>query len=286
MRRQGPGGNTAHVHRSNRGNPVQVSLRQRLLISAVVDVDADFITIPEEQLGGNFDADITYTDLSEVTIDIDVKTVKLEDAIRDGTISVEEIFAYARLDARSGFCKETFESHNGLSKFIYRYHNFDLHLTYDVFETPDGQQHLISDLSVCRAGKKISTLYFDDETGMYLGREDWGITTEVTEVSPTGITFEITQAGGQQIGTLKTYTFLLDSETEQKSILQDVLEVDITMGGTTTVTWNWEESCGALPPGTYRLNFEVMDIFDKSQVHPLMQDFQNRQYYGFTFIIP
>jgi len=45
-------------------------------------------------------------------------SIKLEDAIRAGDISLAEIFAYARTDAENGFCEVSIRSKNGLSSFL------------------------------------------------------------------------------------------------------------------------------------------------------------------------
>ena len=59
-------------------------------------------TIPAEYFSGNYSEDICYYGLCDVSIQMDGETLKLEDAIRDGCITVEELTAYARIDAREG----------------------------------------------------------------------------------------------------------------------------------------------------------------------------------------
>ena len=157
-----------------------------LQITLTPDDSVDFITIPKEKLGGHFDEEITYYDVTNVMIDINGESKKLEEAIRDGEITVEAIYAYARMDARKGNCTESFESKNGLAKFTYRYPDFDLRLVYDVYETPDGESHLIQDIGIYRANADVLTRYTDD-TGKWIDREDWGVMFEVVEATPTGL---------------------------------------------------------------------------------------------------
>ena len=71
------------------------------MITAITDESAGFTTIEPGELGGNFEEDIVYLSLSDVNITIDTSVYPLEEAIRDSLITVEEIFAYARLDARN-----------------------------------------------------------------------------------------------------------------------------------------------------------------------------------------
>ena len=64
---------------------------------------------------------MTYVGLTDVCVEAVQGKKALEMAIQDGDISVEEIFAYARLDARNGFCTEHKNSKHGLTHFIYVY---------------------------------------------------------------------------------------------------------------------------------------------------------------------
>ena len=62
---------------------------QRLLISAVADLNMNTQTVN----------DISYVNITDVTITLDGKAYALHDAIAEGVITVEEIMAYARIDA-------------------------------------------------------------------------------------------------------------------------------------------------------------------------------------------
>ena len=260
-----------------------------------------FATITSDQLGGNFDQDINYLGMSEVNWEVDGIIYSLADAIRDGITSVEEIFAYARIDARNGICTEEFTSKNGLAYFTYAYPEFDLRMTYDVYETPDGQQHLVNDIGIYASGADVFTAYTDEETGVAIDREDWGLTFDVTETTPTSITLDCTQSGGQQIGELQIdYYYNIYSVVDGQTMLVPSLQgtmtyteetlpppiADIKQDGSTRFTIDWTEKYGELDSGEYKIKLSVNDIFDESQVHPLMQDYFDRQSYWVEFTIP
>lgn len=268
---------------------------RRLHIDAIANENAGFTTIKPEQLGGNFDEDILYVDLTDVNIAVDGVIYPLENAIRDGLISVEEIFAYARIDARNGICTETYTSEHGLAYFTYRYPEFDLRMTYDVYETPDGKTHLINDMGIYKVGSNITSSYFDDETGKRIDREDWGLTFEVEEATSTSVTLNCTQSGGQHIGDLVTNFFWLYTEDYQNIVSKlpgienaDQFQPKITIeqDAVSQFTIDWTDTYGSIPSGEYIMRLHIDDVFEESQVHPLMDDFFDIQYYDFSFTIP
>ncbi len=269
---------------------------RRLLISAATDIDAGFTTIKAEDLGGNFEEDIAYSYLSDVNITIGKSVYPLEAAIRDGLITVEEIFAYARIDARNDICRETYFTYHGLTKFIYHYPEFDIQITYDVFDAPNGKQYLINDLLICQSGSSPGFGYKDDEAGESIAREDWGIEFEVKEANATSLTLRMRQYGGQQIGQLCLDRYglyhtenkqerikKLDGTKESVSIAQ---AIPLQMNGTSEITLNWEMDYGVLSSGNYTMYLYIQDIFDAEDVHPLMEDFSDNQIYWIDFAIP
>lgn len=272
----------------------EITNKPRLQISVIVNEDADFTTIKAEQLGGNFEEDISYYDLIDVTINIGGKNHPLDEAIRDGLITVEEIFAYARIDARNGICTENFESNHGLTHFTYAYPAFDLRLTYDVYETPDGKTHLINDFGIYRSGANISSFYPDDETGLLIDREDWGLTFEAASATAYNVTLNYTQSGGQHIGDIIVEYYSLFTASDYKFVtrLDGIHTVDqyqsipLLQNTSSQITINWTDTHGAIPSGEYILRIHLLDIFDESTVHPLMDDFSNKLYYDVPFSIP
>lgn len=268
----------------------------RLYISAVTDENAGFTTITHDQLGGNFDEDIVYLNLIDVNITVDGTSYPLENAIRDGLITVEEIFAYARIDARNGICTETYTSVNGLAHFTYQYPDFDLRLVYDIYEAPDGNTHLINSMGIYKPGSEVGTSYYSDETGEPLNREEWGITLSVTEVTDTNINLKCTQSGGQHIGELYILTWGIYDTEHKKDIIHNSMELveelaknpqkKIQQDCTSEIVLDWSENLIDLPSGTYEVYLYIIDIFDQEDVHPLMKDYTDLQSYYIPFTVP
>lgn len=274
-------------------NRTRFEMTQMLTISVCPAPNAGATNISPTDLGGNYNSTITYYNVCDVNISIDKKRLTLEDAICQGLISIDEIFAYARIDARNGFCQESFNSINGLTHFTYRYPEFDLRIIYDVYETPDGQQHLINDFGIYEPFTHVFSTYTDEDNkyNYALDREDWGLTFTVTHPSFTGISVHCRQSGGQQIGQLKISWYSIRNQngfvpnlegTEKSPSLEQLVKMD----GETAFTINWQDHYGELPSGNYQITFHVLDEFDESQVHPLMRDYHDWQYYILEFTIP
>ena len=264
------------------------------LLKITVEPDSEAATnLSSEETGGNFNRNVQYRGVKNVTVEIDGQTCALEDALCKGLLSEEELFYLARADARNGFCEEIQESYHGLTHFTYCYPKYNLRIIYDIYETPDGQQHLISDLCVYAPKINLSSYvdFYDDETGYRLDREDWGIEVEITEVISTGMSLICTQSGGQQIGELRTTGYMLANEEGFVTGLDGSAHIPsydapLQMDETTQLTLDWADIYGELPSGEYRLGLHVIDEFDKSQVHPLMVDYHDWQIYELRFTIP
>lgn len=278
---------------------VNLNDERRLKIDVEVDDQAQFTNIPPERLGKYSDYHFSYLNVSNVSIQENGQTLHLEDAIYNGIISVEEIFAYARIDARNGFCTEKAITSHGLTHFIYRYPKFDLRLTYDIYVTPDRKEHLIKELHICKNAYQLTTLYSD------IDREDWGLTFEPVEANSTSLTIDCTQSGGQQLGELTVDHYWIYLQSDEGDMFDNkghaILnppgfsnpdhgdhfgpKPDIPRDATTRFTLNWSELYGELPGGRYSMHLSVRDDYDKSQVHPLMQNFQDNMDYWIEFSI-
>lgn len=272
------------------------ALAQCLNISVVADSEA-YSKFTAEELNGNFNWDLRYDELKDVNIELDGVSWKLEEALREGAITEEEIFCYARTDARNGFCEETSESKHGLTHFTYRYPEYCLRLIYDIYETPDGQQHLISDMCVYDPSINLGPYTdFRGENGQRIELEDWGLDLELMESSPAGVIIRCSQSGGQQIGNLKLVSYGLIDKTTGKYLVPDVApseqtnlcrcDIPVLMGDTTEFTIDWTEYLGELPSGKYTMQIHIFDKFDESEVHPLMQDYQDWQVFLLDIDIP
>lgn len=209
-----------------------------LRLSMTSDVGAGFTTIPLEQ--GNY-KEVSYLDVSNVTIDIDGTRMKLEEALLGGHITPDEMIACARKDASMGFCREVAKPKNGLTEFTYRYGEFTIHYVYDLYECPDGRRQLLTDFLIYDARSEPHFHPTDPETGEHIDYEDWGLSFEISEVGPSGITVSFSQSGGQQIG--------------------------------------------ELPAGDYRIDLQIVDCYNEEEVHPLMRNYRDDQWYSIEFTI-
>lgn len=269
---------------------------QRLVLS-MSEVDEGYRILKPEDLGGNYDEAITYHGVDDVTILLNGKEQPLEDAVSSGAITVEELIAFAQIDARNGICKLRSESEKGLTTFTYLYLGaFELRVRNDLYETPDGRQHLIRDVDIFNWGgsKGVGSIY-TAEDGSLLDMEDWGLTFEVSDITPSGITLTVVQSGGQHFGTLQTNSYsliYLDKNLMVQSSFDNMgtltiaeAPIQITNDGTTVIPIDWSGFFQELPSGEYLLNLDIDDIYDPETVHPLARNYHDFQNYTITFRI-
>lgn len=266
----------------------------RILQFSTVEMEQQSFT---ELTNANAELQVVACGLSQVDIIWRGEDLPIGMAIQDGKITPEELFAYARLDAKNGYCQEQYTSLNGLTHFCYTYPECDLCIVYDVYETPVGGQTLINELYFYAS----ETYEFDDKDyyvdesspwGYFIDREDWGLTFTVTEVSSTEITADYTHEKNQEIGQLWLEDYTLydyDPETGGQNYLtridlsRDGGGIELTKAGTFTL--NWEDTFGTLEQGNYVISATVSDHYDPEQVHPLMENFYDKQSYHMTFEI-
>lgn len=252
-----------------------------------------------EDLGNQYDS-ISYSGVSDLTISIDGKSYALDKAIREGYISVEEICAYARMDARNGFCRLDASSQHGVTHFTYVYAGYDLTVAYDLYETPDGKQHLIDSLSFYEHNGHRQTTYGytdpDSEYNYALDRENWGLDITVANVTGTELNVHCVQSGGQQLGTLKTSGYMIvartDSGTPPPSTVENtmldentVTSFEIKANNTTDFTIDLSGVYVPLEKGEYMLILYVTDDYDHTMVHPLIQKYYDIQNYCVPFTV-
>lgn len=256
-----------------------------------------------EELNGNYPGSLVYSyELSQVDILLSDTSMPLDQAIREGLITGEELTAMAFADARDGLCTQSAHSINGLTKFIFRYPGqFDLSVICDVYETPDGKQHLMNEIRVdpYLSADDSQGYYMEmDEDGSltYIDAEDWGLTLECLSVSPTGMTLKITQADGQHAGQLSIdYYMIYDRDTSTDLTTSEGYvgaaagispAAAIANNGTTEITFDWTETFGTLESGSYSLILVIADLYDTSDVHPLQRNYHDSQTYSVAFTIP
>ena len=242
--------------------------------------------------GGNY-ASVTLYNLADVTIDLGGETVALRDALEKNRISGDELVALARLDAAQGVCNETAKSKNGLTEFTYHYPEFSLHCVYDIYETPDGKQHLIKDLSLYGAKNTPEYSYAFDKDGQPIDYEDWGLEFRISEVNSKGMRLTCSQSGGQQLGTLSLELALLSkADTDQYEPIDPIIPKgetaaasEINMGGITEISFDFEKTYGVLPAGDYALDFQIADRYEKNALSTLTRKYHDTQWYSITFTI-
>lgn len=267
---------------------------RRLRIDLEVDENAPYAEFTPEDLGGKAEMPLTYNGVTNVSVEVEGEVMHLEDAIREGKITLEEILAYARIDHRNGLCQERTQTSHSLTTFIYRYPKFDLRVVYDIYKSPDGKEHLIKDMDICDNAYEIYTAYSDDD-GNSLSREDWGLALEPVSATHTSVTLRCTQAGGQQIGDLVTDIYWLDTpdgeslprrpELGESASVDQYPKITIPRDAVTEITIDWTDIYGEILSGTYTLDLHLKDVFEPDQVHPLMEDYTDSQHYQVAFTI-
>lgn len=272
--------------------------KRNLRLSATTDRNEPDKVIPLAQ--GNF-PEAHYWSVKDVTVQLDGTRMPLEDALCEGLVTVDDVIASAREDAAVGRCKESSQSKNGLAVFRYHYPAFNLQSLYDIYETPDGWRHRITDFSVYGIGRDPGySIGWDEETGDPIDYEDWGLTFTVTQLSPSGVTLECAQSGGQQFGRLNVAGLMLSRknpdtqdwervEPLDASIGADINkayseitpkpEDDLAMGGTKELTYDLEAMFGRLTAGEYKISLKIVDCYDEADVPPLSRNFYDVQWY-------
>lgn len=260
------------------------STAPRLIISAV-HADSEYTSEKIQQTNdGTSDLDFCCIGLTDVTIDLGGNVMDLGNALREGKTSLSEISFLAQSDSQSGFCTEGWKSKNGLAEFRYSYPDFDLWIVDDIYETPDGLQHLIRGITLCQPGSDVAFLHNE------LDQEDWGIEFSVAEASQTEITLNYTQSGGQVLGQLMTYGYAISRLNPMEGIalldnapLQE--QKPISMNGQGTLCLDIETYFGALPAGQYGMYLYLQDAYNEEDVPPLTRNYHEVQCYWIEFTV-
>jgi hypothetical protein len=260
------------------------STAPRLIISAA-HADSEYTSEKIQQTNdGTSDLDFCCIGLTDVTIDLGGNVMDLGNALREGKTSLSEISFLAQSDSQSGFCTEGWKSKNGLAEFRYSYPDFDLWIVDDIYETPDGLQHLIRGITLCQPGSDVAFLHNE------LDQEDWGIEFSVAEASQTEITLNYTQSGGQVLGQLMTYGYAISRLNPMEGIalldnapLQE--QKPISMNGQGTLCLDIETYFGALPAGQYGMYLYLQDAYNEEDVPPLTRNYHDVQCYWIEFTV-
>ena len=268
---------------SEKKDSIETINNPSLQISYNVDQDV-YSTFTGDELGDTFHGTIEYLKVKDVVVSVDNSFIPLEEALRDNKITFHEIHYLAQKDAAAGICYETLESKRGLTRFTYDYISYKLIITNDIYETPDGKQHHIQDITVATTGSDpILAL-------QHLDQEDWGIEFEIADVSTSGITLNYTQSGGQLIGQL----IIGNYDLSRTDIMEAVFPLDyappesivIQHNTKSTITLDFEQRFGVLESGEYLLYLYLHDNYDPDQVPPLIRNYHDMQCYTIEFTIP
>lgn len=265
-----------------------VSGNQSLRMEAEAEDGAEHTAIFPAGRGSDCRTELHYVDVSDVRVEADGTAYYLEDAMREERISLEQIYAYSRIDARFGSCETFTKVRNGLTFLVFRYPEYELRFTYDYDSLPDGEHRLVNELY-------ISKNRYDVNSGdNRVVQEDWGVTFEVREVNSSSITLRCTQSGGQQLGELVVDLFFIDSAREEASLprLDGDTDIDsyqprtiISRDTVSEITLDWTDIYGELSPGDYLLSLRVTDAYDPADTHPVMSKFESRQSYTIPFAV-
>ena len=267
---------------------ISLSNDQYLRIEIEAADGEEYTEILSAGSGSDCRTEIHYVDVCDVRIEVDGMVYYLEDAIREELISLEQIYAYSRIDARLGYCETFTKVRNGLTFLVFRYPEYELWFTYDYYFLPDGEHRLVNELYISK------NRYNVDSSANRVVQEDWGVTFEVSEVNSSSITLRCTQSGGQQLGELITDFFYIESVREQDSIprLNDFADIDsyqqkivIPRDTVSEITLDWTDIYGELSPGDYLMSLKVRDVYDPADTHPLISKFETRQSYTIPFVI-
>lgn len=256
--------------------------------------------LTEEDLDGIYNGSINFSAYLNVLIDINGESMPIREAILDKHITVEEFIAGIRTDARNGFCVESYESELGLTYFLYTYSNFEVAIFDDVWEAPNGESFLVRDIYIDKKDGFISEAigrYYTNDEGQEINykREDWGLSFEVIDATPSNVRIKATQTDGQQFGQLQIRGRVIISSSNsipgtafntQPYISVSPAEGSFTMEGISEFTFDWSEDIGELPSGTYSIAFMVEDIYDTEALHPFTKNYTDLQFYYFEFEIP
>lgn len=256
----------------------------KLLISAVHANNAYTSEQIPQEIDGSSGIEFCCIGLTDVTIDLNGTVMNIGSALREDLISLGEIFSLAQSDAHAGFCTESWKTKNGLAHFCYSYPGFDLWITNDIYETPDGLQHLIRGITLSEPGDNVVFVYND------LDQEDWGIEFSVAEASPTEITLNYTQSGGQLIGQLFTCGYEISKLDPMEAVVrldsaQLQKQMPISMNTQGTLTLNIETYFGALPTGQYGMYLYLQDQYEEEDIPPLTRNYHDMQCYWIEFTI-
>ena len=271
--------------------------QQRLVLTLTRNENGGFVQATPQLEGKIGSGELLYNGLAAVAIELDGESVDLIEAIQNDEITLEEILAYAKIDARNGLCEMKYQSKLGYAHYGYCYEGFEILSAYDVFEDIDGELYHVESMTIGTPGVYDGTVFGKpiiekDGTEVFLGVEDWGLTFEIKETKPDGIVLDCIQTESQQNGDVEFLYYLIYQKNEEghRKMLQtqDSSEamdpVKLQKNGTTELDLSWQEEYGELSSGTYYLELNFEDVYTDN--NPMVKDYSQLKYYTIQFEIP
>lgn len=271
-------------------NSKDVATNCRLTLSASIFEDYGSSAVIVEELDDKIEENINFLGCENVTVEINGEVEQLASAIRDKLLSFQQIWLFAQEDAENGFCTTTWINKNGLAKFCFQYPQVDLWLTNDIYKTPDGKEHHIRSITVCKPGTKFNTIFTHKDTGERIDLENWEVQLTASEVSPSGITFHYLQSSNQVIGQLYATHFEIYKRDPFSELVKNAEyyaeDFPIMPNVEIEHSLSWEKKYGLLDSGDYTMYLYLTDTYEEREMCPLSNNFYDTQVYAIEFTIP
>lgn len=255
---------------------------------AVENNRESYLYFPGSVLGKNLNPGMDYQYVGNVQIQVGRESLPLEKAIRDGKVTVQQMYAQACKDEEEQICTLTRLSQNGVTNNLFCYPDFQINIVDDLLEY-DGRDIPVAYLAVSSADQTPNTIDgWDSQRKSPRVKEDWGLSFEAT-FSDSSLSVTVHQSGGMQQGTLTVentaiidqYPFAL-SDQDGNVRLTQLEGAPLTMGGESSMEINLAEFLGQKPEkGTYALRICIEDhvLSEQTPKH------QSSQYYSIPFTV-
>lgn len=261
---------------------VQIPDRRQLRIDVAQEADSGYSKILPAQAGSRWQLRLCYEGVTDVRIDVGDRVLSLEDALRQGDVSTEDLLFWAEADRQNGFCQPLSRVRNGQTVILYRYPEYDLCLFRGQINDASGQSEPCGTLCVfANTGTELSSTF----------RENWGLQWEVASADAGSITLTCTQSGGEQLGDLIVDFYSIEPVDESISLSKSSQAQDagafrpkpvIEQNTVSTITLNWEALYGALPSGNYVLTLSIRDQYPVTGDTAYSLDATQSSYIPFT----
>ena len=273
----------------------ETGLQQRLVLSPTQNETGGSVQITPELEGKIGNSELIYCGFSTVTMELDGKPIDLVEAIQDEKITLEEILAYAKIDARNGLCEMKYQSELGYAHYRYIYDRFEILSTYDVFEDIDGTLYHNESVNIGSPGEFANAAWGNpivvkNGEEIRLGVEDWALTFEIREIRSDGIVLACSQGESQQNGDVELFhysIYQIDEEGHRQKLQKQgssgfMEPVHLRENGTTELDLLWQKY-GDLPSGVYYLKLSFEDVYTDN--NPMVKDYTRFRDYTVSFEI-